>query len=106
MASCSRRKLLGWARKSVFHCSTRCVRRVFLCGKAPEPDEKKINKLVKDRQRETDAPIRNLTEITIPVSADPRKFADATAFAISGRGRFQYNVTREINSTAPLVRPQ
>ena len=35
MASISRRKLLGRTRKSVFHCSTRCVRRAFLCGKDP-----------------------------------------------------------------------
>ena len=35
MASSSRRKLLGRARKSVFHCSTRCVRRAFLCGQDP-----------------------------------------------------------------------
>ena len=34
MASSSRRKLLGRARKSVFHCSTRCVRRAFLWGNA------------------------------------------------------------------------
>lgn len=36
MASSSRRKLLGRARKSVFHCSTRCVRRAYLCGKDPQ----------------------------------------------------------------------
>ena len=35
MASTSRRKLLGRARKAVFHCSTRCVRRAFLCGQDP-----------------------------------------------------------------------
>ena len=36
MASSSRRKLLARARKSVFHCSTRCVRRAYLCGKDPQ----------------------------------------------------------------------
>ena len=35
MASISRRKLLGRNRKAVYHCSTRCVRRAFLCGKDP-----------------------------------------------------------------------
>ena len=35
MVACARRKLLGGARKAVFHCSTRCVRRAFLCGRDP-----------------------------------------------------------------------
>lgn len=35
MVACARRKLLGGARKAVFHCSTRCAGRAFLCGRDP-----------------------------------------------------------------------
>lgn len=35
MTSIARRKLLGRNRKAVYHCSARCVRRVFLCGQEP-----------------------------------------------------------------------
>ena len=35
MVACARRKLLGRARKTVFDCWTRCVRRAFLCGQDP-----------------------------------------------------------------------
>ena len=35
MKNCSRRKLLGRNRKGVYHCSTRCVRRAYLCGRDP-----------------------------------------------------------------------
>ena len=33
MAGRARRKLLGGCRKGVFHCSSRCVRGMFLCGR-------------------------------------------------------------------------
>lgn len=33
MVASARRKLLGPARKAVFHCTARCVRRAFLCGR-------------------------------------------------------------------------
>ena len=33
MVASARRKLLGRARKAVFHCSARCLRRAFLCGR-------------------------------------------------------------------------
>lgn len=35
MVACARRKLLGHARKAVFHCWTRCVRRACLMGRDP-----------------------------------------------------------------------
>ena len=35
MVACARRRLLGRARKAVFHCSARCVRRAFLRGQDP-----------------------------------------------------------------------
>jgi hypothetical protein len=33
MVATARRKLLGRWRKGVFHCTARCVRRAFLCGR-------------------------------------------------------------------------
>ena len=39
MASFARRKLLGRSRKAVFHCTARCVRRAWLCGKDPLTNE-------------------------------------------------------------------
>ena len=39
MAANARRKLLGRARKAVFHCTARCVRRAFLCGLDPTSGE-------------------------------------------------------------------
>ena len=35
MVASARRKLLGRYRKAVYHCSTRCVRRAWLCGRDP-----------------------------------------------------------------------
>ena len=39
MVASARRKLLGRARKAVFHCTARCVRRAFLCGLDPTSGE-------------------------------------------------------------------
>ena len=39
MVANARRKLLGRARKAVFHCTARCVRRAFLCGLDPTNGE-------------------------------------------------------------------
>ncbi len=39
MVASARRKLLGRARKAVFHCTARCVRRAFLCGLDPPSGE-------------------------------------------------------------------
>ena len=39
MVANARRKLLGRARKAVFHCTARCVRRAFLCGLDPTSGE-------------------------------------------------------------------